>query len=92
MAAGGLQRETLEAEAMATLFPFGAAANVAQLAGLDAVRLITLIATAANNARMHKKNCRQFAKHLKLIGTAFLSPVWYHKTWRKLTEGSFDAV
>lgn len=68
MAAGGLQRETLEAEAMATLFPFGAAANVAQLAGLDAVRLITLIATAANNARMHKKNCRQFAKHLKLIG------------------------
>jgi len=27
-----------------------------------------MIVKAANTARMHKKNCRQFAQHLKLIG------------------------
>ncbi|KAH9329983.1 hypothetical protein KI387_002091, partial [Taxus chinensis] len=42
--------------------------NAAQLAGLDAVGLIGAIVKAANNARMHKKNCKQFAQHLKLIG------------------------
>ncbi|KAI4327769.1 hypothetical protein L6164_020193 [Bauhinia variegata] len=47
---------------------FGEIANVAQLTGLDAVRLIGLIVKAASTARMHKKNCRQFALHLKLIG------------------------
>ncbi|GAB4847577.1 Ca(2+)-dependent cysteine protease [Ancistrocladus abbreviatus] len=46
----------------------GELANVAQLTGLDAVRLIGLIVKAANTARMHKKNCRHFAQHLKLIG------------------------
>lgn len=47
---------------------FGEIANVAQLAGFDAVRLIAMIVKAASTARMHKKNCRQFAQHLKLIG------------------------
>lgn len=46
----------------------GEIANVAQLTGLDAVRLIGMIVKAASTARMHKKNCRQFALHLKLIG------------------------
>ncbi|THF96997.1 hypothetical protein TEA_023340 [Camellia sinensis var. sinensis] len=46
----------------------GEIANVAQLTGLDAVKLIGMIVQAANTARMHKKNCRQFALHLKLIG------------------------
>eukprot|EP00249_Psilotum_nudum_P022853 c28660_g1_i5 orf=690-1910(+) len=46
----------------------GDAANVAQLTGLDAVNIISLIVKTAKNARMHKKNCRQFAQHLKLIG------------------------
>ncbi|KAI4331377.1 hypothetical protein MLD38_029568 [Melastoma candidum] len=46
----------------------GEAANLVQLSGLDAVRLIGMIVRAANTARMHKKNCRQFALHLKLIG------------------------
>lgn len=46
----------------------GDLANVAQLTGLDAVRLIALIVKAASSARMHKKNCRHFAQHLKLIG------------------------
>ncbi|PWA75524.1 PLAC8 family protein [Artemisia annua] len=46
----------------------GEIANVAQLTGLDAVKLIGLIVQAANTARMHKKNCKQFARHLKLIG------------------------
>ncbi|XP_022015925.1 protein MID1-COMPLEMENTING ACTIVITY 1 isoform X2 [Helianthus annuus] len=47
---------------------FGEIANVAQLTGLDAVRLIGMIVQAASTARMHKKNCKQFATHLKLIG------------------------
>ncbi|OAY57583.1 protein MID1-COMPLEMENTING ACTIVITY 1 isoform X1 [Manihot esculenta] len=47
---------------------FGEIANVAQLTGVDAVRLIGMIVKAASTARMHKKNCRQFAQHLKLIG------------------------
>ncbi|XP_022741706.1 protein MID1-COMPLEMENTING ACTIVITY 1-like isoform X2 [Durio zibethinus] len=47
---------------------FGEIANVAQLAGFDAVRLVAMIVKAASTARMHKKNCRQFAQHLKLIG------------------------
>lgn len=47
---------------------FGELANVAQLTGIDAVRLIGMIVKAAATARMHKKNCRQFAMHLKLIG------------------------
>jgi len=46
----------------------GNVASVAQLTGLDAASLIGLIVTAANTARMHKKNCQQFACHLKLIG------------------------
>ncbi|PWA60642.1 hypothetical protein CTI12_AA380500 [Artemisia annua] len=45
----------------------GEIASVAQLTGLDAVKLIGLIVQAANTARMHKKNCKQFARHLKLI-------------------------
>ncbi|KAK1410487.1 hypothetical protein QVD17_37024 [Tagetes erecta] len=46
----------------------GEIANVAQLTGLDAVKLIGMIVQAASTARMHKKNCKQFAMHLKLIG------------------------
>uniref|UniRef100_M8BKQ0 MCAfunc domain-containing protein n=1 Tax=Aegilops tauschii TaxID=37682 RepID=M8BKQ0_AEGTA len=46
----------------------GDLANIAQLTGLDAVRLIGLIVKAAATARMHKSNCRRFAQHLKLIG------------------------
>ncbi|KAE8709489.1 Protein MID1-COMPLEMENTING ACTIVITY 1 [Hibiscus syriacus] len=47
---------------------FGEIANIAQLAGFDAVRLIAMIVKAASTARMHRKSCRQFAQHLKLIG------------------------
>ncbi|XP_065039322.1 cell number regulator 13-like isoform X2 [Musa acuminata AAA Group] len=47
----------------------GDMANVVQLTGLDAVRLIGMIVKAASVARMHKKNCRRFAQHLKLIGS-----------------------
>ncbi|KAM5546842.1 protein MID1-COMPLEMENTING ACTIVITY 1 [Rosa sericea] len=53
---------------MASWDHFGDIANVAQLTGLDAVKLIGMIVKAAATARMHKKNCRQFAQHLKLIG------------------------
>ncbi|KAJ8771039.1 hypothetical protein K2173_023364 [Erythroxylum novogranatense] len=53
---------------MASWEHLGEIANVVQLTGLDAVRLIGLIVKASHTARMHKKNCRQFAQHLKLIG------------------------
>ncbi|XP_031401309.1 protein MID1-COMPLEMENTING ACTIVITY 1 isoform X2 [Punica granatum] len=53
---------------MSTWEHFGEIANIAQLAGVDAIRLIGMIVQAAHTARMHKKNCRQFAQHLKLIG------------------------
>lgn len=46
----------------------GEIANVAQFTGLDYAKLVALIVKAANNARMHKKNCKRFANHLKLIG------------------------
>lgn len=46
----------------------GQISNIAQLTGLDAVRLIGMIVKAASTARMHKRNCKQFAQHLKLIG------------------------
>ncbi|KAH6782743.1 PLAC8 family protein [Perilla frutescens var. hirtella] len=47
---------------------FGEAANIVQLTGLNAISLIGLIVKAANTARMHKKNCKEFAHHVKLIG------------------------
>ncbi|CAJ1930489.1 unnamed protein product [Sphenostylis stenocarpa] len=53
---------------MASWDQMGELATVAQLTGVDAVRLIGMIVRAASTARMHKKNCRQFAQHLKLIG------------------------
>ncbi|KAM0945358.1 putative PLAC8 motif-containing protein [Dioscorea sansibarensis] len=53
---------------MATWDQLGELATVAQLTGLDAVKLIGMIVKAAATARMHRKNCRQFAQHLKLIG------------------------
>ncbi|KAG6394409.1 hypothetical protein SASPL_144993 [Salvia splendens] len=53
---------------MSTWEQFGGIANIAQLAGLDAVMLIGMIVKSANTARMHKQNCRKFARHLKLIG------------------------
>ncbi|GER40843.1 PLAC8 family protein [Striga asiatica] len=58
----------LVAATMASWEHFGEVANVIQLTGLNAVALIGLIAKAANTARMHKKNCRQFSQHVKLIG------------------------
>jgi hypothetical protein len=45
----------------------GDVANVGQLVGVNAVQLIAMVVKAANNARMHKKNCKSFAQHLKLI-------------------------
>ena len=55
-------------EKMASWEHMGDFANIAQLTGVDAVKLIGMIVKAASTARMHKKNCRQFAMHLKLIG------------------------
>lgn len=53
---------------MASWENLGDLANIAQLTGIDAMKLIGMIVKAASTAKMHKKNCRQFAQHLKLIG------------------------
>ena len=53
---------------MLTWEQLGEVGTAGQLVGVDAVRLIGMIVQAANTARMHKKNCKQFAQHLKLIG------------------------
>jgi hypothetical protein len=53
---------------MASWENLGDVATVVQLTGLDAVRLISMIVKAASTARLHKRNCRRFAQHLKLIG------------------------
>ncbi|KAL0314546.1 UNVERIFIED_CONTAM: protein MID1-COMPLEMENTING ACTIVITY 1 [Sesamum angustifolium] len=53
---------------MASWEHFGEVATVIQLTGLNAVALVGLIVKAANTARMHRKNCRQFAQHVKMIG------------------------
>ncbi len=45
----------------------GDVANVGQLSGGNALQLIAMVIKAANHARMHKRNCRHFAQHLKLI-------------------------
>ncbi|KAH0871713.1 hypothetical protein HID58_078735 [Brassica napus] len=74
----------------------GEIASVAQLTGLDAVKLIGLIVKAANTAWMHKKNCRQFAQHLKLIGNLLeqlkLSEMKKYPETREPLEGLEDAL
>lgn len=44
------------------------ASIVAQVAGVDALRIISMIAKSARNAKMHKRNCTQMAEHVKMIG------------------------
>ncbi|KAG2243535.1 hypothetical protein Bca52824_094634, partial [Brassica carinata] len=74
----------------------GEIASVAQLTGLDAVKLIGLIVKAANTAWMHKKNCRQFAQHLKLIGNLLeqlkISELKKYPETREPLEGLEDAL
>ena len=43
-------------------------ASIAQVAGVDAVGLINLIAAASRNAATHRKNCEQLAGHVRMIG------------------------
>ncbi|XP_042469672.1 probable serine/threonine-protein kinase PBL11 isoform X1 [Zingiber officinale] len=47
--------------------PIGNTANIAQLVGLDAVRLIALIVKAAANARMHKTKCKALSGYVQMI-------------------------
>ncbi|KAJ6838218.1 cell number regulator 13-like [Iris pallida] len=81
---------------MASWDQLGELANVAQLTGLDAVRLIGLIARAANAARLHRRNCRQFAQHLRLIGNLLqqlrVSELRRRPETREPLEGLEDAL
>ncbi|KAF5795450.1 hypothetical protein HanRHA438_Chr08g0351251 [Helianthus annuus] len=65
---------------------FGEIANVAQLTGLDAVRLIGMIVQVASTTRMHKKKYKQFAMHLKLIGNLLQQLKRYPETREPLEQ------
>lgn len=60
--------KTSEEQKMSNWDTLNEVGNLAQLTGVNAVGLIGLIVDTANRARLHKKNCRKFAHHLKLIG------------------------
>ncbi|XP_024978545.1 protein MID1-COMPLEMENTING ACTIVITY 1-like [Cynara cardunculus var. scolymus] len=74
----------------------GEIAEVAQLTGFDAVRLIGMIVKAASTARLHKKNCMQFAMHLRLIGNLLqqlkISELKKHPETREPLEQLEDAL
>ena len=46
----------------------GEVATVAQLVGLDASSLITMIAEAARTVRRNRATCRQLARRVEMIG------------------------
>ncbi|WOK98795.1 protein kinase 2A, chloroplastic-like [Canna indica] len=74
----------------------GDVANLAQLAGLDAVSLIRMIVKAASTARVHKKNCQQFARQLTLVGNLLeqlrVSELKKHRCTREPLELLEDAL
>lgn len=62
----------------------GIVANIAQLTGMDVLSVIVLISEAANNARMHKSDCRLFAQWLTMVENV-LRPV-INAEWIKIPE------
>ncbi|CAL5040199.1 unnamed protein product [Urochloa decumbens] len=46
----------------------GQASNVAQLVGVDALGLVSMIVQAALAARRHRDACRRLAQHVELVG------------------------
>lgn len=81
---------------MASWDQLGELANVGQLVGFGASQLIGMIVQAAATARLHKKNCRQFAQHLKLIGNLLeqlkISDLKSHPETREPLEHLEDAL
>ncbi|KAF0904560.1 hypothetical protein E2562_035455 [Oryza meyeriana var. granulata] len=47
----------------------GQASNVAQLVGVDALGLVSMVVQAALAARRHRDACRQLAQHVELVGS-----------------------
>ncbi|THU44913.1 hypothetical protein C4D60_Mb02t12390 [Musa balbisiana] len=76
--------------------PVGDVASVTQLVGVDAVSLIRMIIKVASDARMHRKNCRQFAHQLKLVGNLLeqlrISELRKHRSTREPLELLEDAL
>ncbi|CAL9766878.1 unnamed protein product [Musa acuminata subsp. burmannicoides] len=76
--------------------PVGDVASVMQLVGVDAVSLIRMIIKVASDARMHRKNCRQFAHQLKLVGNLLeqlrISELRKHRSTREPLELLEDAL
>lgn len=46
----------------------GQASNVAQLVGVDALGLVSMVAQAALAARRHRDACRRLGQHVELVG------------------------
>ncbi|GJM97605.1 hypothetical protein PR202_ga14541 [Eleusine coracana subsp. coracana] len=47
---------------------FGQASNVAQLVGVDALGLVSMVVQAALAARRHRDACRRLAQHVEIVG------------------------
>jgi len=54
--------------AMALWTVLGQASNVAQLVGVDALGLVSMVVQAALAARRHRDACRRLAQHVELVG------------------------
>jgi hypothetical protein len=46
----------------------GQASNVAQLVGVDALGLVSMVVQAALAARCHRDSCRRLAQHVEVVG------------------------
>jgi hypothetical protein len=46
----------------------GQASNVAQLVGVDALGLVSMVVQAALAARRHRDSCRRLAQHVEVVG------------------------
>ena len=46
----------------------GQASNVAQLVGVDALGLVSMVVQAALAARRHRDACRRLAQHVEIVG------------------------
>ena len=53
---------------MALWTVLGQASNVAQLVGVDALGLVSMVVQAALAARRHRDACRRLAQHVELVG------------------------
>jgi hypothetical protein len=67
-AAAALRGERNAMESSSLWGVLGQASNVAQLVGVDALGLVSMVAQAALAARRHRDACRRLGQHAELVG------------------------